>query len=317
MDREEKTNGLVIAAHGRQYRVLLDEGEVLLCGARGKKNDAVCGDRVWARLTGEAAAQKNGDAADALRLGVIEWIGARKTLFYRSNAFRQKRIAANVDQALLLVATIPAFSVEILERCRIAAHAENISCLVALNKCDCTERLPAAREKLRILQGTDVEIMEISALDKKAVARQLLPRLEGKRTLLAGQSGMGKSTLINALIPSARAETGDISTALDSGRHTTTAARLYALLGHKGGGLIDSPGLQAFGLGHVRFAELEAAFAEFHDYLGRCRFRDCRHWKEPGCALTAAAERGEIAMPRLDLFRALSQEIADGVRQSQ
>jgi len=298
--------GLVVAAYGRHYQVMLADGSQALCSTRGKKSEAVCGDQV--------EVQKQG--ADA---GVIEAILPRRTLFYRSNAIRQKRIAANVDQVLLVVAVTPAFSGELVERCRIATHQQGMECLILLNKCDLAEGLPAARKNLRDLMGNDCEILEISALDSGATLANLAPRLIGKVSLLAGQSGMGKSTLINALVPEAEATTGAISLALNSGKHTTTTARLYFLAGEKGtlaqrregGCLIDSPGLQAFGLTHLEPAELEAAFSELQPFLGQCRFRDCRHENEPDCALRDAAEAGKLPAQRFEYYRRIRAELTD------
>jgi ribosome biogenesis GTPase len=265
--------------------------------------------------------------------GVIEEHLARRNLFYRSNARRQKLIAANVDVAVLVVATEPAFSGELLARCIIAAQHQNMSCIVLLNKCDLKDKLPAARICLAGLAlDKNVEILEIVASDREATARLLLPRLTGQVSLLAGASGMGKSTLINALVADGKATTGTISQALNSGRHTTTVARLYFLSPPQtrsastddtggntapttladwqaGGAIIDSPGLQAFGLGHMDNAALEAAFPEFAPWLGHCRFRDCHHGQEPGCALTSAVATGGIPTARLALFRTLLAEL--------
>ncbi|MCL2021153.1 MAG: ribosome small subunit-dependent GTPase A [Betaproteobacteria bacterium] len=300
----ELFSGLVVAAHGRHYQVMLADGSELRCYSRGKKSDVVCGDRVEGQKQGQD-------------VGVIESILPRRNLFYRSNVARQKLIAANVDLVLLVVAVMPAFSGELIERCRVAARQQNMDCLILLNKCDLADGLPAARKQLYRLAHEGCEIMEISARNAIETTAKLTPMLRGKVSLLAGQSGMGKSTLINALVPNARAATGTVSLALASGKHTTTAARLYFLppaketlaAGNEGGALIDSPGLQAFGLAHLAFAELEAAFPEFQPYLGYCRFRDCRHQQEPGCALAQAAEKGAFSPERLLIFRALSESI--------
>jgi ribosome biogenesis GTPase len=155
-------------------------------------------------------------------------------------------------------------------------------------------------------------VLELSALDDVEALRA---RLIGETSLLVGQSGMGKSTLTNALIPEARAETREISEVLDTGKHTTTFARLYPL--PEGGGIIDSPGMQTFGLVHLSSEALEASFPEFRPYSGQCRFRDCRHDTEPGCALREAAEAGKIDARRLRQFLDFRAECESARRQAQ
>jgi ribosome biogenesis GTPase len=269
-------HGRVIAAHGRQYLVELPDGSRLPCFPRGKKSEVACGDQVDIKRT----------SADQ---GVIEAIQPRRSLLYRSNEIRQKLIAANVDQLIIVVATEPAFSDELVTRALIAAESADIEILIVLNKCDLTDRLPAARERLAVFTGLGYRLLELSALEH---AEDLRPALHGRTSVLVGQSGMGKSTLINALIPEAHAATREISQALDSGKHTTTHASLYQLDAESA--LIDSPGLQEFGLGHLDRGEIEQAFPEFRPFLGQCRFRDCRHDREPDCALSAALAAGKI-----------------------
>ncbi|MBS1131018.1 MAG: GTPase EngC [Proteobacteria bacterium] len=277
--------GRVIAAHGRQYVVELADGSLLPCFPRGKKSDIACGDRVDIKRTSDDQ-------------GVIEAIQPRTSLLYRSNEIRQKLIAANVDQIIIVVATEPAFSDELITRALVAAESEEIEPLIVLNKCDLLDKLPAARERLSPLVALGYRVLELSALDH---AEDLRPYLADRTSVLVGQSGMGKSTLVNALIPEARAATREISQALDSGKHTTTHAELYHLDDHSH--LVDSPGLQEFGLGHLDRQEIEIAFREFRDYLGKCRFRDCRHDREPDCALLAAIDAGKIDKTRFTTYR--------------
>jgi ribosome biogenesis GTPase len=284
------TPGTVVAAFGRHFEVRTIGG-VLRCHTRGKKNDYACGDEVGIAPAGEG-------------LGVIEARYPRRNLLWRSDAFRQKRLAANLSRIVVVVATEPGFSDLLVSRCLVAAESENIPALIALNKVDLTTSLPAARERLAVFASLGYPVIELSAL---LGADALEPWLQGERVLLVGQSGMGKSTLINTLVPEAAATVGEISTALSSGSHTTTLTRLYP---RGEGWLIDSPGLQAFGLAHLDPGTLEATFIEFRPYLGQCRFRDCRHDAEPGCALCAAVESGNLSARRFEHYRLIRDEIA-------
>ncbi len=276
--------GQVVAAHSRRFIVETATG-LLPCQVRGRHLQVVCGDHV--------ALRRDGDA------GVIETVGPRRTLLYRSDAFKTKAIAANVTQLAVVVAARPSFSPELVQRCLLAAEDQALASLVVLNKIDLPET-PAARALLAPLARIGYPCVELSAL---ADLSPLLARLAVHTTLMIGQSGMGKSTLVNALFPAAAAATAEYSEALDSGRHTTTHTRLYRL--DAGSALIDSPGLQEFALQHLDADALAHAFIEFRPYLGRCRFRDCRHEREPGCRLVEAAETGAIDPARLELFRTL------------
>jgi len=285
----------VVATFGRQVEVLVDgSARPIACVSRGRRLEAVCGDRV----TIQSAPQGRGAAQ-----GVVEAVEARRNLLFRRDAFREKLLAANLDAVLCVVALEPAFSEDLVSRCLIAAEAAGLDAAIVLNKVDLPgEALARARLAPFIAMG-----YRVIALSARQDALSLLEHLNGRRTLLVGQSGMGKSTLVNALVPQARATTGEISTALASGRHTTTASRLYALPG--GGELLDSPGLQAFGLAHLDRDALGAAFREFRPLLGHCRFADCRHLAEPDCAVLAAAARGAIDASRLQTWHRLLAEL--------
>jgi len=282
-----KLAGQIIAAFGRHYLVELPGGEILECVPRGKKSEVACGDNV--EITRSGTDQ-----------GVIDRTAPRSSLLYRSDAWKQKLIAANVTQLIIVVASEPSFNDELLARCLLAGHEQKLEILIVLNKCDLPQ-VTAARAQLAVYGKIGYRVLELSA--KQDVA-PLRPFLQGHTSVLVGQSGMGKSTLINALIPAAQAATREISTVLDSGKHTTTHARLYHL--NHDSALIDCPGVQLFGLHHLDFAAMERNFPEFLPYLGECRFANCSHSHEPDCAIRKATEEGKIDARRLQLFQQIA-----------
>ena len=282
-----KLAGQIIAAFGRHYLVELPGGEILECVPRGKKSEVACGDNV--EITRSGTDQ-----------GVIDRIAPRTSLLYRSDAWKQKLIAANVTQLIIVVASEPSFNDELLARCLLAGHEQKLEILIVLNKCDLPQ-VTAARAQLAVYGKIGYRVLELSA--KQDVA-PLRPFLQGHTSVLVGQSGMGKSTMINALIPAAQAATREISTVLDSGKHTTTHARLYHL--NHDSALIDCPGVQLFGLHHLDFAAMERNFPEFLPYLGECHFANCSHSHEPDCAIRQATAEGKIDARRLQLFQQIA-----------
>lgn len=294
-------HGVVIAAHGRHYLVAPDDGGAALqCFPRGKKSEVAVGDRVEYQST----------SADQ---GVIVAIGERRNLLYRSDQFKSKLFAANLDQLLIVLATEPHFSEDLLGRALVAAEANDLKPIILLNKIDLEAALPLARQRLERYRALGYTVLEVSEKKHPEEAHELLSRhLHGHNTILLGQSGMGKSTLVNLLIPDAEAATREISTALNSGRHTTTFTRLYRL--PEGGALIDSPGFQEFGLYHLTEGTLERAFPEFRPLLAHCRFYNCHHLHEPGCAVLEAVEDGRVAPERHALYAQLVHEISQVVR---
>jgi len=268
--------------------VELDDGTTRQCYPRGKKAAAAVGDRVLVALQGRDE-------------GAIESIEPRRNLLYRSDDMRTKQFAANVDRLLIVVAVQPAFSDDLAGRALAGARSAGIDPVLVLNKADLAEGRDEARARLAPLVALDVPLVEVSALDAAATRRRLAPLLEGRVSLLLGQSGMGKSTLLNALVPNAGAATRAHSVALGAGRHTTTSTRLYHLPG-MAGDLIDSPGFQAFGLQHLSRRELEQGFPEFAEPATHCRFYNCTHRHEPGCGVLQALRDGRIAAARHALY---------------
>ena len=282
---------LVVGTYGKRYDVELADGRQISCVTRGKKSDLACGDQVQIKLT---------DTSE----GVVESTLPRTSLLYRSNAFRSKMLAANVSQVIIVLATTPSFYEELLNRCLIAAEAAGISALIVLNKCDIGDNSDAMR-KLTLYTGLGYQVQPLSAKQDIAPLQQWL---HGHTSVLVGQSGMGKSTIVNALLPGLGVRTQEVSEVLDSGKHTTTAAHLYHL--DDGSHLIDSPGLQEFGLNHLSIEQLEHAFVEFRPYLGKCRFNNCRHLKEPDCAISQAVSDNKVSPERLASYQSLAIELS-------
>jgi ribosome biogenesis GTPase len=276
--------GVIVAAFGRHFHVELPK-DMLDCVTRGRNRDVACGDCVEVRET-------------ALGQGVVEAVAPRRTLLYRSDAFKQKLIAANVTRIIFVLAPVPSYSGELLSRCLIAAEAAHVPALVVVNKADLIAETAQTLQDLAWIKKLGYDLISLAA--KRSVA-PLADYLNGHTSVLVGQSGMGKSTIINALVPEAQARVREVSEALDAGKHTTTSARLYHL--SETSHIIDSPGLQEFGLFHLTDAELANALPEFRPYLGKCRFHNCLHVNEPDCAVLAACKKGEIRAPRLDLYQ--------------
>jgi len=282
-------HGVVVAAHRRHYIVDLDAGGTIACVLKGRSLTLACGDGV------RVAREADGDA-------IVE-IEPRTSLLYRSDGFREKLIAANVTQVLGVVAPDVPVDEHLLNRWIIAAETEHCRFVLVLNKAD----LPSATafaDRFASYAALGYPIVQVAATrDVEA----LQPWLDGQHSVVIGQSGMGKSTLINALLPGAAARIGAISDALRSGRHTTTSTALYRLPG-QAGWIVDSPGMKVFGLAHCTAAAIEHAFVELRDLIPQCRFRDCRHDREPGCAIQTAVTAGSVASQRVLLLRTLLQE---------
>ena len=289
--RRESLDGLVVAAHRRHYAVELDGGGTIECVLKGRTTTLACGDRV------EAVREAGG--------GVIVAVAPRRSLLYRSDAFNEKLIAANVTQVLGVVASDVPVDEHLLNRWIVAAEAERCRFVLVVNKSD----LPGANqfaERFAQYAALGYRIVHVSA---KGDVSPLASALRGEHSVIVGQSGMGKSTLINALLPGTKARTGELSDALRSGRHTTTSATLYRLPGGDGW-IVDSPGMKVFGLAHCTQEAITGAFVDLRELVSHCRFRDCRHDREPDCAVRAAVAEGRVAPQRVALLQMLLRESA-------
>jgi len=296
-----RLTGRVVASHGRHVVVRTAAGERVLCHPRGKKNEAVVGDRVEWQVAGDE--------------GVIERVAPRDNLLFRQDEWRTKSFAANLDGILMLVAGEPVFSESQLTRALVAAAQAGIPAMVGLNKID-LPAASAARQRLAPYVAMGVPVLELALKARPDEARaRLHPLLKGRVTLVLGPSGSGKSTLINLLVPQAQAQVGEISQALGTGRHTTTTTTWYGLgPDDADGALIDSPGFQEFGLRQVAPADLAGLMPDLAPHLGGCRFYNCSHRHEPGCSVQAAATRGEISPSRWRLYGELYDELAEPPR---
>ena len=267
----------------------------VLCHARGKRSVAVVGDRVrW---------QASGDE------GVVEAVLPRTNLLYRQDEWKTKAFAANIGQLLVVVAAEPVFSESQLARALVAAADAGIPARIVLNKRD-LPTFAAARARLAPYAATGTEILELALKAERDDARARLgPVLAGRATLALGPSGAGKSTLVNLMVADAQAQTGEISSALHTGRHTTTTTQWYWLDRERTSALIDSPGFQEFGLRHIEAGRLAALMPDIAANARACRFYNCTHLHEPGCGVLAALERGEIAVSRHRIYREIFDEL--------
>lgn len=286
-------NALVVAAYGKRLLVETPDHRLWPAFSRNRKLRPVCGDRVQCATAGDEA--------------VVSAIAPRSSCLWRHDVRRGRRpVAANLDTLVVVSANRPATTAEQLDRYLALAALQGLDALLVLNKID----LPDAGQRRALAEYARLgyHMAAVSARDETGMAA-LAQALAGRHSALVGLSGVGKSSLINALIPDHAARTAALSAASGEGRHTTTAARLYPL--QTQGWVIDSPGVRDIRLWPMPAAELARGFVEFRPYLGRCRFNDCRHQQEPDCAVRAAVAAGMIAQRRYASFTELAARLND------
>jgi len=292
--------GLIVANYGRHFLVENSAGVRLICHSRGKKSQGVVGDRVqWQASQDE---------------GTIEKIEPRHNLFYRQDEVRTKSFASNLDQVLILIAAEPEFSSSQLSRALIAAEEQHITPIIALNKNDLAEPFARAWDWLAPYRHMGYDVLPLSlARNSETDRAALLQRLNGKTTLVLGPSGAGKSTLINCLIPGALVQTGELSQALNAGKHTTTSTTWYWVDAAKTTALLDSPGFQEFGLNHIDPAQLAAYMPDLKPHVAQCKFYNCSHLHEPGCGVISRVKSGAspdgISVNRYNIYSDLYAEL--------
>ena len=298
--------GLVVAGFGRHVLVETEDGTRIICHPRGKKGAALVGDNVrWLPTEDE---------------GTIEKIDARRNVFYRQDELRTKSFAANLDQILILIAAEPEFSESQLTRALIAAEAAGITPIIALNKSDLAEPFARAWAKLAPYRAMGYQMLPLAIKPKlqmvpnEAQTDALIELLQGKKTLVLGPSGSGKSSLTNLLIPTAKVLTAEISQALNSGKHTTTSTTLYWIDAARSTALIDSPGFQEFGLHHIEPMQLAQLMPDFKAHVQSCKFYNCTHLHEPGCGVISEVKTGagpiKIGANRYRLYSELFAELS-------
>lgn len=284
--------GLIIRRFGQQADIQPEHGAPFRCHLRKHLISAAVGDRIeW---------QPDHDGH-----GVIVNILPRRSELQRPNPYEGlKTIAANIDHLLVMVSPVPAFSETLLDRYLVAAEQSGISISIVLNKCDLLNAGEHAQlqQRLQLYRDLNYLVFEISTRTGAGI-ETLRGHMQDGTSVIIGQSGVGKSSLVNALLPLAEAEVGDVSSNSDLGQHTTTAARLFFLNG--GGQLIDSPGIREFGLWHLPALQITKGFRDIARIAHDCKFRDCVHQKEPGCAVQAAVASGELSAARFASYTAI------------
>lgn len=298
-EKHRQQTGLVIAHHGASLLVETADQQQRECHSRKSAGPLVAGDQVVVE-TGER---------DNV---IIRRLPRRCELARPDNRGKSRIIAANIDQILIVIAPRPAFKEALIDRYLVAAELSGITPVIVLNKVDLltSEDNEAVKKRLAVYEQIGYEVVEVSA--KQANGFEALHQvLGGRNNIFVGQSGVGKSSLINALLPEVDARVGDVSHATNKGTHTTTTARLYHLP-QRDGNIIDSPGIREFGLWQVGPADLASGFRELVTFRSHCKFRDCLHRQEPGCAVRAAVEAGQISPQRyrsyLNLLESLEQD---------
>ncbi|MBA5808055.1 small ribosomal subunit biogenesis GTPase RsgA [Morganella morganii] len=300
----EAQEGQVISRFGQHADIEAADGSVQRCNLRRTIKSLVTGDRVVWR----AALQNNEEGRVN---GIVEAVHERESVLTRPDFYDGlKPIAANINQIVIVSAILPELSLNIIDRYLVACETLGVEPLIVLNKIDLLndESRALVNDLMNIYRNIGYRVLEVSGHTGEGIDA-LTAALAGRISIFAGQSGVGKSSLLNTLLP----ETADIlvnnvSDVSGLGQHTTTASRLYHF--PHGGDVIDSPGVREFGLWHLTPEQVAQGFTEFRDYLGGCKFRDCKHGDDPGCALRDAVENGKISAERFENYHRILESMA-------
>ncbi|MGJ8680267.1 small ribosomal subunit biogenesis GTPase RsgA [Paraglaciecola sp.] len=290
---EEQQVGRVIGRFGKHADVEDQQGIVHRCHMRRTITSVVCGDQVLFRPGKDLSLSIS---------GIIEAVEDRKSVLTRPDFYDGvKPVAANIDQIIIVSSVLPSLSLNIIDRYLVASEDVEITPVILLNKVEMltSEERAEVETQLNVYRDIGYQIVYTSCKTLTGV-EQLAACLKDKVSVFVGQSGVGKSSLINVLLPDADEVIGDISDNSGLGQHTTTTAKLLHF--PAGGDLIDSPGVREFALWHLPTERLTNGFIEFRDYLGGCKFRDCKHQNDPGCVLKEAVEKGKVSQQRYQSY---------------
>ncbi|MDF0534075.1 small ribosomal subunit biogenesis GTPase RsgA [Shewanella yunxiaonensis] len=294
--------GTVISRFGQHADVETTGGELIRCNLRRTIGSLVCGDKVVMRPAT--------DPSHTIA-GVVEAVHPRRSTLTRPDLYDGvKVVAANIDQILIVSSVVPVFSTQIIDRYLVAAEDCGIPPVIVLNKIDLlTEEMATEIDQALVrYRAIGYQVYEVSSRTGAGI-EELQSLLDDKVSIFTGQSGVGKSSLINCVLPDAQLLIGDVSDNSGLGQHTTTASRLLHL--PSGGDLIDSPGVREFALWHLTAERVSWCFVEFRDHLGGCKFRDCKHLDDPGCRLREAVEQGKIARDRFNNYHRIIASLSE------
>ncbi len=286
----QRRQGRMVSRFGEQADVLDKEnGQIYRCFLRQNLGAPVTGDYVEFRL-------------DPQNQGIVESIGERKSLLQRPSPHQGlKPVVANVDQAFVLVAPLPDFSSILLDRYLIAIENTGLDIILLANKWDLTEEIARQKIETQLELYADLGYPIIKCSTKESLGKNLLlDALKNHESILLGQSGVGKSSIINWLFPEQKLATQNVSDNSRLGQHTTTASQLFCLnpADINDGLVVDSPGIREFGLWHLQTHEIAAGFREFKPFLGACKYRDCKHTNEPACQILQGVKDNKISSQR-------------------
>ena len=288
--------GLVISHLGKAILVEAGDGSIYRCTIRQNLGHIVCGDNViWQATEPES--------------GVIIAIRERRSVLTRPDFRRKpKPVVANIDQIIIVAAPEPEISEYLIDRYLVILASTGLSGIILINKTDLLSatELQELQARLRLYQEIGYPVVFASVKQEHGLD-DLVTQLRDRRSILVGQSGVGKSSLVKKLLPDLEIRIGALNEA-SQGKHTTTTAVLYHL--PFGGDLVDSPGVRDFGIWDVDSERIIQGFREFHPFLGQCRFHNCQHDSEPGCAIKAAVDEGKIDARRLQSYHRMLKDIA-------